>query len=58
MITFYNFPLKIETSWAKKVVRTISEIWNANDVIVCLVYSFSDKNNFKSTKLKKKNNIK
>ena len=54
MITFYNFPLKIETSWAKKVVRTISEIWNANDVIVCLVYSFSDKNNFKSTKLKKK----
>ena len=31
------FPLwlpKIETSWAKKVVKSIMETWNANDVIV------------------------
>ena len=34
MTTFYNFALKIETSWVKKVVKPISETWNiANDVI-------------------------
>ena len=32
---FYNFALKIETSWAKKVVKPILETWNAvNDVTV------------------------
>ena len=34
MTTFYNFTLKIETSWAKKVVKSILETWNVNDVIV------------------------
>ena len=33
MTTFYNFTLKIETSWAKKVVKSILETWNVNDVI-------------------------
>ena len=32
MTTFYNFTLKIETSWAKKLF--FGETWNANDVIV------------------------
>ena len=34
MTTFYNFTLKIETSWAKKVVKSILETWNVNGVIV------------------------
>ena len=34
MTTFYKFTLKVETSWAKKVVKPILETWNANDVIV------------------------
>ena len=34
MTTFYNFTLKIETSWAKKAVKSILETWNVNDVIV------------------------
>ena len=40
MTTFYNFTLKIETSWAKKIVKSILESWNANDVVyVWFVYS-------------------
>ena len=34
MITFYNFTLKIETSWAKKVVKSILETLKVSDVIV------------------------
>ena len=34
MTTFYNFNLKIETSWAKMVVKSILETWNVNDVTV------------------------
>ena len=34
MTTFYNSSLKIETGWAKKVIRLILETWNANGVIV------------------------
>ena len=30
MTTFYNFTIKIETSWAKKVVKPTLETWNAN----------------------------
>ena len=33
MTIFYNFTLKIETSWTKNVVKPILETWNANDVI-------------------------
>ena len=32
MTNFYNFTLKIETSWAKKAVKPILETWKANDV--------------------------
>ena len=34
MFTFYNFTLKIETSWAKKVLKPIFETSNANDVML------------------------
>ena len=34
MTTFNNFTLKINTSWAKKIAKSILETWNANDVIV------------------------
>ena len=34
MTNFYSFTLKIETSWAKNVVKSILETWNYNDVIV------------------------
>ena len=30
----YLLPIKIETSWAKKVVKAILETWNTNDAIV------------------------
>ena len=32
--TFYNFTLKIETSWARKVVKFVFETWNINEIIV------------------------
>ena len=34
MNTFYKFTLKIETNWVKKVVKSIMETWNVNDIIV------------------------
>ena len=34
MTTLLNFTFKIETSWAKNVVKSILETWNANDLIV------------------------
>ena len=40
MITFYNFTLKIETSWAKKVVKSILETWNVNNVIAMFILFF------------------
>ena len=41
MTIFYNFTLKIETSWVKIVAEPILETWSANDVIayVWLIYS-------------------
>ena len=63
--TFYNFTLKTETSWAKKVVKSILETWNANDVIVYVWFIYFwikeikicnlKKNNFKRTKFTIKN---
>ena len=41
MTTFYDFALKIETSWAKKDVKPSFETWNANDVIVYVWYIYS-----------------
>ena len=34
MTTFYDFALKIETSWAKKDVKPSLETWNINDFIM------------------------
>ena len=34
MITFFNFTLNIETSWPKKLVKSILETWNVNNIIV------------------------
>ena len=34
MTTFYDFPLKIETSWAKMDVKPSLKTWNVNDDIV------------------------
>ena len=65
MTTFYNFTLKIDTSWAIKVVQSILETWNVNDVIVyvCFIYFRIKKlklynvkkNKFKCTKFTRKN---
>ena len=53
MTTFYNFTLKIETSWAKKVAKSILETWNVN-VVVYLGFIY-----FRIEKMKytKKNNV-
>ena len=34
MTTFYDFALKIETSWAKMDVKPSLKTWDVNDVIV------------------------
>ena len=62
MTTFYNFTLQIETSWAKKVVKSILETSNVNDVVVYVWFVYFrikklkicnvQKNNFTCTKLK------
>ena len=33
MTTFYDFNLKIETNWAKKVIKSILETWNVNVIV-------------------------
>ena len=33
MTTFYDFNLKIETNWAKKVITSILETWNVNVIV-------------------------
>ena len=39
-----NFALKIENSWAKKVVKPILENWNAtNNVVAYVWFIYSDK---------------
>ena len=40
MITFYDFVLKIETSWAKKDFKLSLETWNVNDVIGYVWYMY------------------
>ena len=52
MTTFYDFALNIETSWAKKVVKTILETWNANSVIVYVWFIHSRIKNFKNMQCK------
>ena len=34
MTASYNVTLKLESSWAKKVVKPILETWNASDVVL------------------------
>ena len=41
MTTFYNFTLKIESSWVKKGVKPSLETWNISDVIVYVWYIYS-----------------
>ena len=60
LATLYNFSLQIETSWAKKAVKPILEIWNSSDVVVYVWFIYSlikkiyisnvKKNNSKCTK--------
>ena len=40
MTTFYDFALKIGTSWAKVDVKPSLETWNVNDVIVYVRYIY------------------
>ena len=54
MTTFYDFALKIETSWAKKDVKPSLETWNINDVIVYEIWNVN-KNNSKCSKFTIKN---
>ena len=39
--TFYDFALKIETSWVNNYVKPSLGTWNVNDVIVCIWYIYS-----------------
>ena len=41
MTTFYNYTLKIETSWARNVLKPILNIWNANEVIVYIWFTYT-----------------
>ena len=56
MTTFYNFTLKIETSWAKKIVEPILETWNAN-VISYVWFVYSRVKKLKICNIKKNNSI-
>ena len=40
MTTFNNFTFKIETSFAKKVIKSILETWNVNSVIVYISFIY------------------
>ena len=54
MTTFYDFALKIETSWTKKVVKPSLETWNDNDVILYVWFIYSQiKKKFKICDVKK-----
>ena len=50
MTTFYDFALKIETSWVKRGIKPGLETWNVSDVIVYAWYIYS---HIKKKKLKK-----
>ena len=54
MTTFCNFTLKIETSWAEKVVKSVLETWNVNDVIVYVQFIYFWIKKFKIFDVKKK----
>ena len=54
MTTFYNFNRKIETSWAKKIVKSILETWNFNVIVYVWFIYFR----IKKMQCVKKNNVK
>ena len=55
MTTFYNFDIKIESSWAKKAVKPILKTWNAaSDVIVFVWFIESWIKNFKNIQCRKR----
>ena len=41
MSNFYDFALKSEASWVKKDVKPSLETWNVNDVILHVLYIYS-----------------
>ena len=41
MTDFYDFALKIKTSWAKRVFKPSLETWNANDVIAYVWFIYT-----------------
>ena len=54
MTTFFNFALKMETSWANRVAKPILETWNApNDVIVYVWFINYLTRNYKNMQCKK-----
>ena len=53
MTTFYNFTLKKETSWAKKVIKSILETWNINDVIAYVWFTYFQIKKIKNMQCKK-----
>ena len=54
MTTFYNFTLKTETSWARKVVKSILETWNTNHVIVHVWFIYYQIKKFKKYTIQKR----
>ena len=52
MTTFQNFTLKIETSGSKKVVKSILEAWNFNDVVVYIWFIYFQVKKIKNAKKK------
>ena len=53
MTTFYNLTRKIETSWTIKVVKSILETWNVNDVVVHVWFIYFRMNKNKNIQGKK-----
>ena len=43
MTAYHNFALKTENSWVERVVKPILDTRNTTDVIIYLVYSFTEK---------------
>ena len=45
MTNLHNFAFKIETSWAKRVIKLILETKNTSTMLVsmCMAYSLQDK---------------
>ena len=53
MTAFYDFALKIESTWAKKDVESSLETWNVNDVIVYVWFIYFPIKKIKNIQFKK-----